>query len=57
MVGADEINGDSAAEIITGAGPAGGPHVEVFDGVTLAVLDSFYAFDPAFNGGVFVGGG
>ena len=26
------------------------------DGVTLAELDSFFAFDPLFDGGVFVGG-
>jgi hypothetical protein len=67
-VGADEINGDTAPEIITGAGPGGGPHVKVIDGNQLynlhpnkeisdaAVLDSFFAFSPFFNGGVFVGG-
>jgi hypothetical protein len=68
-VGADEINGDTNAEIITGAGPGGGPHVKVIDGNQLdnlqpnmeisdaALLDSFYAFSPFFNGGVFVGAG
>jgi hypothetical protein len=68
-VGADELDGDSNPEIITGAGPGGGPHVKVIDGNDLnnlqpnkeisdaALLDSFYAFSPFFNGGVFVGAG
>jgi hypothetical protein len=68
-VGADEINGDTAAEIITGAGPGGSPHVKVIDGNQLnklqpnmeisddALLDSFFAFDANFNGGVFIGAG
>jgi hypothetical protein len=41
----------SADTIITGAGPGGGPHVNAFDAAGL----SFFAFDPAFLGGVFVG--
>jgi hypothetical protein len=49
-------NGDGKPDIVTGPGPGGGPHEQVFDGVTRAVLDSFYAFDPAFKGGIFVGG-
>jgi hypothetical protein len=30
--------------------------VSIFDGITMANLDSFYAFAPTFSGGVYVGG-
>ena len=43
--------------IITGAGPSGGPHTKIWalsnNAVTLQ--SNFFAFDPAFIGGVFVG--
>ncbi|MFN4262014.1 MAG: transporter, partial [Gemmataceae bacterium] len=55
-VGAMDRNGDGFADIITGPGPGGGPHVRIFDSVTLAVLDNFFAYDPNFLGGIFVGG-
>jgi hypothetical protein len=48
------INGDGIADIITGAGPGGGPHVKVFNGATGTEIRGFYAYDPAFLGGVFV---
>jgi ELWxxDGT repeat protein len=51
-----DLNGGPYADIVTAAGPDGGPHVKIFDGATLAVLDSFYAYDPKFRGGVYVGG-
>jgi hypothetical protein len=56
-----DVNGDGKADIVTGAGPGGGPHVRIFDGGTGLQLqqnttDSFMAFDPSFSGGVFVGG-
>src|SRR5262245_28835576 len=57
-VGAGDINGDGAADIITSTGPgAAGGHVKVFDGSTGAEIRSFLAFDPSFTGGVFVAGG
>jgi hypothetical protein len=40
----------TGAEILVGASP----HVKRFDGATLALLDSFFAFAPTFTGGVFV---
>jgi hypothetical protein len=57
-VAAADTTGDGVAEIITGAGPSGGPHVRVigFDGARLEELTSFYAYDPAFVGGVSVAG-
>lgn len=38
--------------IVTGAGPGGGPHVRIFNASTLAVQKEFFAYDPAFRGGV-----
>src|SRR5207249_2101334 len=50
------ITNTGRAAILTGAGPGGTPQVTAFDGVSLKELDSFFAFDPGFTGGVFVGG-
>ena len=55
-VAASDVNGDGQADIITGPGAGGGPHVKVFDAADLHEVFSFFAFDPAFTGGVFVGG-
>jgi parallel beta-helix repeat protein len=64
FVSAGDFNGDHVADIITGAGFDGGPHVKVVNGVKLAqiqangqiadsaVVGQFYAFDPTFAGGV-----
>jgi autotransporter-associated beta strand protein len=52
-----DINGDGVDDIITGAGPGGGPHVKVFDGSTLIETNSFFAYDASFRGGVYVAGG
>ena len=56
-VAAADVNGDGAPDIITGAGPGGGPHVKVFDGLTGQPIASFFAYDADFTGGVFVAGG
>jgi hypothetical protein len=55
FVATSDVNGDGRADIITGAGPGGGPHVRVFDGVTGAVIREFFAYPAGFTGGVFVG--
>lgn len=57
-VAAGNIDGNPANgdELVAGAGPGGGPHVLVFrqDG---SIFSSFFAFDVAFGGGVFVSAG
>ena len=56
-VAVGDVNGDGHDEIITGAGPGGGPHVRVFSivgGDAIVAMGGFYAFDPAFRGGVSV---
>ncbi len=52
-----DVNGDGTPDIITGAGPGGGPHVRAFNGLNGADLASFFAFDPTYTGGVLVAGG
>jgi hypothetical protein len=61
-VGVADVNGDGHPDLITGAGPGGGPHVQVFDGTTLTsavptALYSFFAYDPSMTAGVYVAGG
>jgi hypothetical protein len=56
-VASADFNSDGFDDIITGAGPGGGPHVEVFSGKDGSKLASFYAFDPNFAGGVYVSAG
>ena len=52
FVSSGDFNGDRFADIVTGAGPGGGPHVKVYSGEDLAELQSVFAYDPAFSGGV-----
>jgi hypothetical protein len=53
-IAAGDIDSDGLAEIITGAGTGGGPHVRVF-GSDGKILESFYGYDINFTGGVNVG--
>lgn len=53
-VAAGNIDGDAPAEIVTGTRPGGGPHVAFFNADGSKVGPGFYAYDPAFNGGVSV---
>jgi hypothetical protein len=56
-VAAGDLTGNGRADIITGAGPGGGPNVKVFRASDLALLQSFFAYDAAFTGGVYVAAG
>ena len=56
-VAAGDFNGDGLSDIVTGAGPGGGPHVRVFSGLDLGELVGFYGYDAAFGGGVNVAAG
>jgi hypothetical protein len=49
-----DMNQDGKTEMIVAAGPGGGPAIMVMDSETGTVLQTFFAFDPAFNGGIFV---
>jgi hypothetical protein len=54
-VGMTDANGDELADLILGAGPGGAPMVRLVDGLTLEQLDEFFAQEPGFRGGLFVG--
>lgn len=56
-VAAGDVNGDGVDDIITAAGPGGAPHVRVFDGKTSHEIRGFFAYAPAFTGGVWVAAG
>jgi hypothetical protein len=56
-VAAGDVNGDGRADVVTGAGQGGGPHLKVFDGRTGALLQSMMAFDQTFRGGISVAAG
>lgn len=53
-VAVGDVDGDSTGDIVTAPGPSGGPHVKVFSGKTGASIREFFAYAPAFVGGVFV---
>ncbi|HVV37320.1 MAG TPA: Calx-beta domain-containing protein, partial [Acidimicrobiales bacterium] len=60
FVAAGDIDGDGVDEIITGAGPGGGPHVIVWkvNGQTLTPVDGgFFAYSADWHGGVTVATG
>src|SRR5262249_6545703 len=56
-VATGDVDCDGIDDIITGAGPGGGPHVKVFSGANGLVIREFFAYDAGFAGGVFVGAG
>jgi hypothetical protein len=55
FVASGNVDGQAGDEIVTGAGPGGGPHVRAFSGANGSPLgNGFYAYDPGFSGGVHV---
>jgi hypothetical protein len=54
-VAVSDLAEDGASELIVGAGPGGGPLVQVIDPLTGDFLLSRFAFGRNFRGGVFVG--
>ncbi len=55
-VAAADSNNDGYADIVTGTA-SGAAHVKVFSGKGGSLLESFFAYDPAFLGGVNVAAG
>jgi len=53
-VASGDVDNDGLAEIITGAGPGGAPHVIAFE-TDGKLIGSFYAYEEKFSGGVSVG--
>lgn len=58
-----DIDGNGALDVITGAGPGGGPHVRAFKIDTagsqpeaVPLSPSFLAYPQSFRGGIYVGG-
>jgi hypothetical protein len=56
-VAAADFNQDGLADLVTAAGPGGGPQVKIYNAATLGVagatlIANFYAFAPTFRGGV-----
>ena len=51
-VSTGDVDGDGRADIVTGTGVGGGPHVRAFDAKTGTELASFFAYDSSFRGGV-----
>ena len=52
----DNLGGD---DLITAPGPGGGSHVKVlsFNGATFVSIEEFFAYDPAFMGGIYLAAG
>ncbi|MEK7094940.1 MAG: putative glycoside hydrolase, partial [Patescibacteria group bacterium] len=49
--------GDKHLEIVTGAGPGGGPHIRIFNGDGRPVAGGFFPYPKSFRGGVNIGVG
>jgi hypothetical protein len=51
-VASGDLDGDGTDEIVTGAGPGGGPHVRIFSANGAPIGPGFFAYDAGFRGGV-----
>ncbi|MDD5567293.1 MAG: putative glycoside hydrolase [Patescibacteria group bacterium] len=51
-VASGDINNDGKDEIITGAGPGGGPHIRIFNDKAKAMTPGFFAFDKTWRNGI-----
>lgn len=47
-----DVDGDGKAEIVTGAGPGGGPHIRIFDSQGELDLPGFFAYSELLRSGV-----
>ncbi|MGL6096754.1 MAG: FG-GAP repeat domain-containing protein, partial [Fimbriiglobus sp.] len=56
-VASGDTDGDGSADVVTGAGAGGGPHVKIFSGSSGTELQSFFAFDSGHTVGLFVAAG
>ena len=56
-VATGDVNNDGTDDIFTIAGPGGGPHVKIFNGVNGQVLHEFMAYDTAYRGSGFLASG
>ena len=51
-VAAGDLNADGFADVVTAAGPGGGPHVKAVDGRSGGLLSNRFVTDATFTGGV-----
>jgi hypothetical protein len=56
-VASADVNNDGFADIITAAGPGGGPHIRVWNGVDYQLGAQWMAYPSIFTGGVYVSAG
>jgi hypothetical protein len=49
---AGDVNGDGFVDLVVAAGKGGGPAIQVFDLFTGHLLQQYFAYDPAFRGGI-----
>lgn len=52
-----DLNQDGKDDLIVAPGPGGGPNVKVYDGATLKLTASFFAYSPSYTGGVNIAAG
>lgn len=52
-----DFDADGVKDIVAAAGPGGGPHVKIFSGRTGQEIQSFFAYEERFHGGMFVAAG